>query len=270
MKSAITVCLVPEARQGPFVFHEGLADGCARAAEYGFDAIEVFPPSAMALDIAELQGALDHHGLKLAAVGTGGGWVLHKWTLTHPDPEIRGHARDFIRAMIDAAGGFGAPAIIGSMQGRHDAPVSREQALGWLADALEDLGEHARQHRVPLLYEPLNRHETNIFNRQTDAAQWLGTLKTQNVRVLCDLFHMSIEEADLARTIRECGSMVGHVHFADSNRHAMGLGHTDAGPIVTALREIGYTGYLSAEILPLPDAETAARGTIESFRRLTA
>src|SRR3954468_13462774 len=168
MKSAITVCLVPEARQGPFVFHEGLRDGCEQAAKYGFDAIEVFPPSAMALDIAELQGLIDHHGLRVAAVGTGGGWLLHKWTLTHRDPEIRHHARDFIRAIIDAAAGFGAPAIVGSMQGRHDAPVTRDEALAWLADALEDLGEHAKQHHVPLLYEPLNRFETNLFNRQAD------------------------------------------------------------------------------------------------------
>jgi sugar phosphate isomerase/epimerase len=268
MKSAITVCLVPEARTGPFVFHEGFADGCAKAAEHGYDAVEIFPPSATALDIAEFQGVLDHHGLKVAAIGTGGGWILHKWTLTHPDAEIRAHARDFIRAIIDTAGGFGAPAIVGSMQGRYDAPVNRDQGLAWLAEALEELGEHARQHHVPLLYEALNRYETNFFNRQADAAQWLGTLRTQNVRLLCDLFHMSIEEADTAATLRECGSMVGHVHFADSNRRAIGLGHTDARPIIAALRDIGYTGFLSAEILPLPDADTAARATMASIRRL--
>jgi sugar phosphate isomerase/epimerase len=270
MHSAITVCLVSEARQGPFVFHDGLEDGCVRAAQHGFDAIEIFPPSPTALDIAQVQGLLDHHGLKVAAIGTGGGWVLHKWTLTHPDSEIRAHARDFIRATIDLAGGFGAPAILGSMQGRYDAPVAREQALAWLADALEDLGEHARQHHVPFLYEPLNRYETNLFNRQGEAADWLGTLKTRNIRLLCDLFHMAIEEADLAAALRKCGPLVGHVHFADSNRRAMGLGHTDAAPIVKALRDIGYNGYLSAEILPLPDAETAARTTSESIRRLAA
>jgi sugar phosphate isomerase/epimerase len=266
MYSAITVCLVPEARQGPFVFHDGLADGCTRAARYGFDAIEIFPPSPTALDIAEVQGLLDHHNLKVAAIGTGGGWVLHKWTLTHPDAEIRAHARDFIRATIDLAGGFGAPAILGSMQGRYDAPVSRVQALTWLADALDDLGEHARQHHVPLLYEPLNRYETNLFNRQGDAAEWLGTLKTRNIRLLCDLFHMAIEEVDLAAALRECGPLVGHVHFADSNRRAIGLGHTDPAPIIGALRQIDYCGYLSAEILPLPDADTAARTTAESIK----
>ena len=269
MQSAITVCLVPEARQGPFVFHDGIADGCARAAALGFDAIEIFPPSATALDLAELQGTLDHHNLKVAAIGTGAGWVVHKWSLTHPDPGIRSRARDFIRAIIDLAGGFDAPAILGSMQGRYDPPVQREQALQWLAEALEDLGEHARQHHVPFLYEPLNRYETNVFNRQGDAAQWLRGLRTQNVRLLCDLFHMSIEEADLPATLRSCGPLIGHVHFADSNRRAIGLGHTDAPAIIAALRDAGYQGFLSAEIFPLPDLETAARTTIASFRRLT-
>jgi sugar phosphate isomerase/epimerase len=56
------------------------------------------------------------------------------------------------------------------------------------------------------------------------------------------------------------------VHFADSNRRAIGLGHIDPKPIAAALRKMGYAGYLSAEIVPLPDAATAARQTIESFR----
>lgn len=270
MRSAITICLVPEASQGPFVFHTTLADGCAQAARHGFGAVEIFPPSATALDIAELQGALVHHKLEVAAIGTGAGWLIHQWTLTHPDSAIRAKARDFIRAIIDVAAGFGAPAILGSMQGRADVSVGREQSLAWLAEALEDLGDHARQHRVPFLYEPLNRYETNLFHRQTDAAGWLGTLRTRNVRLLCDLFHMSIEEFDLAETLRQCGPMVGHVHFADSNRRAIGLGHTDGKAAVAALREIGYAGYLSAEILPLPDADTAARVTMESFRKLTS
>jgi sugar phosphate isomerase/epimerase len=77
---------------------------------------------------------------------------------------------------------------------------------------------------------------------------------------------MNIEEADPAAALREAGTLVGHVHFADSNRRAVGLGHTEIEPIISALREIDYTGYLSAEILPLPDAATAARQTMESFR----
>ena len=268
MKSAVTISLVAEARQGPFVFHEGLDSGCAAAARHGFDAVEVFPPSASGVDQEKLAGLLEHHRLELAAVGTGGGWLTRGLHLTHPDAEIRGQAREFIRELIGVGAVFGAPAIIGSMQGRAESGVTREQALVWLADALTDLGNHARGLGVCLLYEPLNRYETHLFHRQRDAAGFLTANGLANVRLLCDLFHMNIEEASIATTFRALEGHVGHVHFADSNRCAMGFGHTDAPAAVAALREIGYTGYLSAEILPLPDAETAAAQSMNSFRQL--
>lgn len=270
MRSAITVSLVPQAKGGPFVFWNGLADAFAQAAAVGFDAMEIFPPSAEALDVAEVKVLTEEHSLALAAVGTGGGWVIQKLTLTHADVAIRGKAREFIRAIIDKAAALGAPAILGSMQGRWEGDVTRDQALAWLGEALDDLGEHAAMLGQPFLYEPLNRYETNLLNRTPAAAEWLRTLRTRNVRILSDLFHMNIEEPDIAAALREAGPLVGHVHFADSTRQAIGFGHTDVAPVIAALRDIGYAGYLSAEILPLPDSLTAARQTIESFRRATA
>jgi sugar phosphate isomerase/epimerase len=270
VKSAITISITPQARSGPFVFHDDLASGIEAAARLGFDAVEIFPPAANAIDEAELQGLLDRHNLKVAAVGTGAGWVIHKWSLTHADPAIRQRARDFIRAVIDVAEGFGAPAIIGSMQGKIEGDVSREQALAWLAEGLEELGDYAASHGQPLLYEFLNRYETNLFNRVAPTVEFLRGLKTRGVKILADLFHMNIEEANLPDAIRAGRDWIAHVHFADSNRQAIGLGHTAIEPIVAALREIGYDQYLSAEIFPSPDAETAARQTIESFRRFAA
>lgn len=270
MRSAITVSLVPQTKGGPFVFSNGLADAFAQAKALGFDAVEVFPPSADEPALKELPALVEQHGLRVAAVGTGAGWVIHKLSLTHPDSANRGRARDFIKGIIDLAGGFAAPAIIGSMQGRWEGDIDRGRALGWLAEALEELGGHAARHGVPLLYEPLNRYETNLFNRLGDTADWLRTLRTRNIRILADLFHMNIDEANSAAALREAGALVGHVHFADSNRRAVGFGQTNIAPIVAALREIGYSGYLSAEIFPLPDPVAAARQTIEAFRRWVA
>jgi sugar phosphate isomerase/epimerase len=70
----------------------------------------------------------------------------------------------------------------------------------------------------------------------------------------------------MADAIRQAGKSIGHVHFADSNRMAVGLGHLDVPPVIAALREIGYTGYLSAEVFSKPDAMKAAQQTIDSFR----
>ena len=81
------------------------------------------------------------------------------------------------------------------------------------------------------------------------------------------LLSFRIEEISIADALRLAGPDLGHVHFADSNRQAAGFGHTDFAPIAEALRQISYHGYASAEILPLPDSDTAARKTIESLRQ---
>jgi sugar phosphate isomerase/epimerase len=266
IKSAVTVSLVAQARGGPFVFWDDLPAACARASELGFDAIEIFAPNAQAVPDEVLRPLLERHQLKLAAVGTGGGWVVHKWTLTHVDPEVRAKARQFIREIIDWGARFGAPAILGSMQGRFEGGVSREQAVAWLTEALNDLGEHAQQRGVPFLYEFLNRYETNLFNRVADSVDLLRTLQTGNVKLLADLFHMNIEEVSIAGALQRGGSHIGHVHFVDSNRRAAGCGHTDFGPVAEALKRIGFDGYVSAEAFAWPDSEKAALATIESFK----
>jgi sugar phosphate isomerase/epimerase len=269
-RSAVTVSLVSEASGGPFVFWHDLPAACRSARALGFDGVEVFPPSPDAVDPAALRRLLDEHGLALAAVGTGAGWVRQRLTLCLPDAAARQKARAFVRALIDFAGPFGAPAIIGSMQGRHGDGVAWPTAAGYLMESLEELGEHAKQYGVPLLFEPLNRYETNLINTVDAGAALLRSLSSKNVRLLADLFHMNIEEADIAQAIRAGKGLIGHVHFVDSNRRAAGLGHIDYAPIVAALREIGYDGFASAEALPYPDSDSAARQTSSAFRRCFA
>src|SRR5439155_23661188 len=111
----------------------------------------------------------------------------------------------------------------------------------------------------------LNRYETNLVNTVADGVRFLRDAGTANAKLLADLFHMNIEEADLPAAIRAGSDVIGHVHFVDSNRRAAGMGHTDFAPIGAALRETGYAGYLSAEAFPYPDSHAAAAATITAF-----
>lgn len=265
--SAVTVSIVEQARKGPFVFHDDLPAACRAAAKLGFDAIELFASSADAIRALPLTGLLADHGLKLAAVGTGAGMVVHKLSLCDADPDRRAQAAEFICKIISAGAEFGAPAIIGSMQGRWDDAVNQQTATAYLRDALEQLGDHAEKSGTALFYEPLNRYETNMATTLAAGAELIQPLATRNVRLLADLFHMNIEEASIAEALRDAGSLVGHVHFVDSNRQAAGRGHMDYQPIVAALKEIRFEGYASVEAFPIPDSVTAATTTIETFRR---
>ncbi len=159
------------------------------------------------------------------------------------------------------------------MQGRASHEVPHTEALAFLRDSLHQFAERAARHDQMFLYEPLNRYETNLFNRQVDAFRFLESNDASrrlpsNVKLLSDLFHMNIEEASLSESLRCVAKRLGHVHFADSNRRAIGLGHTPIRDLVAVLSEIEYQGYLSAEVFPLPDAETAAIETMKSYREV--
>jgi sugar phosphate isomerase/epimerase len=266
MRTAVTLCQVPEAAAGPFVFHQPLAEGFTLAKETGFDDVELFLPGPDHVSVEEIKTLAQTHGLGIAAVGTGAGMLKHGLSLTDPSLDKRVAALDFLERMIAFGGRLGAPAILGSMQGKHGGDVSKDQALEWLADALRIAGKTAAKYNVPFIYEPLNRYETNLINRLADGADFIEANSLENIVLLADLFHMNIEEVDLAASLRTAGKHIGHVHYADSNRRAMGFGHTDPKPIIAALKEIHYTGHLSAEILPLPDPKSAAQQTIQSIR----
>ena len=268
IRCSVMISLVEEARGGPFVFWHDLAAACERAAALGFHGVEVFAPDASAVDAAALAGMLERHGLALAAVGTGGGWVRRKLTLTSADPSVRAQAVGFARDIVTLGAEFGAPAIIGSLQGRSGGDVTVEQARAWLREGLDELAGHASSLGVPLLFEPLNRYEGDLASTLADGVQLVESLSVGGVKLLADLFHMNIEEADSAAALRVAAGHVGHVHFADSNRRAAGLGQTDFKPLVAALQESGYSGYLSAEVFPLPDPEAAAAQTMTAYRAL--
>ena len=263
IKSSVTIALVPEIKQGPWIFWHDLKASIQKAADLKFDAVELFTSSAQAVDTSELKAYLAAQSMGISAVGTGAGKVIHGLTLTDADPEIRQKAVQFIADMMRFGAQFEAPAIIGSMQG--NAGLDRAVSLRDLADSLKELGALAISLGVELIYEPLNRYETNLFNRLEDAAAFLEAEEIAGVGLLADFFHMNIEEEDLAASIRKNARWIRHVHFADSNRRPIGFGHTEINSVSKALQDIGYSGYVSAEAFPWPDSDAAAAQTIKGF-----
>ena len=265
IKSSVTINLAAQVKTGPWIYRGSPEENMLKAAELGFDGVEFFTASANSVDSDLLESLLQKSGLKISAMGTGAGKVINCLTLTDPDVETRKQAVSFIRDMISFGSRFGAPAIIGSMQGNVVSGIEKKQALAWLAEGLNTLGEFAEKQGVPLIFEPLNRYETNLINRIEEGAKLVSLLDTRNVVLLADLFHMNIEESSIPDSIRNYGKYIGYIHFADSNRYPVGNGHTQIQEVALALNEIRYDGYISAEAFPYPDSDNAAKTTINNF-----
>jgi len=111
--------------------------------------------------------------------------------------------------------------------------------------------------------EPINRYETDFILSAADAVRLVEDLDCDNFGLMLDFFHMNIEDVSIEEGLRQAGDRLWHVHIADSNRRYPGCGHLDFGSIFAALKDIDYQGYISAEMLPLPNSDTAAQKTME-------
>jgi sugar phosphate isomerase/epimerase len=126
-------------------------------------------------------------------------------------------------------------------------PRTPEQDRAVLTGALAELGAHSAELGVAVFFEPLNRYEDHMVNRLDQAADICRAVDLPSVRVMADTFHMSIEEDDLPASVRRVGDVIGHVQLGDSGRLQPGVGHLDWPPLLSALKDVGYDGWMAME-----------------------
>lgn len=227
----------------------------ANAARFGFDAVEI--PVGPAFDLserlAEVAAASRSSGLPVAAICT---HPIHD--PLQPDADERRRRFDALAALLAQADELGADGVV-SVPLRpsrgYASLAEQEETVARLTDlAVEEFGRWAERlppGRAAVFLEPLNRFEASFLTTVEQAAGIARRVGSPRVRALADLFHMNIEEDDLAQPIREAGSLLGHVHIADNNRLQPGAGCLPFEPPFAALREIGYAGFLSIECFSL-------------------
>jgi sugar phosphate isomerase/epimerase len=133
-------------------------------------------------------------------------------------------------------------------------------------ECLRECTRAAAEEGVTILLEPLNRYERDYLNTVEEGVRVIRKVDVPNLKLLADTFHMNIEEANITASLRTAGKALGHVHLVDSNRQAPGYGHLDFRDVLRVLRDVGYAGYLSFEILPLPTFRQAAEDAIRTVR----
>lgn len=221
------------------------------AARFGFDAVEVAigPDFDLSQNLPQIRSASQASGLPVSAI------------CTHPihDPLVpsiaeRQHRFNILAQLMGMADELGAGGVVSvPIRPPHSYPnlapwkTTYELLREFTVETLK-----AWLHTIPdgnsrLFLEPLNRYETFFLNRVGQVVELCQAIGHPRVLALADLFHMNIEETDLAEPIKAAGSYLGHVHIADNNRLQPGKGSLDFRPPFAALKSINYRGFISIE-----------------------
>lgn len=225
---------------------EPLETTLARLHRFGYDGIEIRGEPAQ-YDVDEVRRLLDKYAIECWGGVT---MMTEGRDLVHPDKYVRlgtiAYMKDCIR-MIRAIGGQ-IFCIVPSTVGKVKPLASPAEEWQWVVEGLKEVAAFAAENDVIPGIEPLNRFETYLINRH-DQALRLGDEVGNDLRVVLDAFHINIEEADPIGAIRATGNRLLDFHVADNNRRPAGQGKTDWTEILGVMKEIGFTGRLTAEFV---------------------
>ena len=239
----------------------------AKVKDAGYDGVDLFTDVKSAEDFHIIKDLLDAHGLEVGMMIS----ICLKdqgVNFSSADESVRRRSVETYCREIEKAAIF-APCNmpIGFIRGPLADGEGLDDNLDRLAESVRTLTAFAKSHSIRLCIEPINRYEANTLLNVPDTVRFIQDHELQDAFILADLFHMNIEDADMAAALRLAGPLLGHMHVPDSNRAAPGMGHIDYRPLLEALRTIGYDGYLSSEAMPFGDSDRCA---VEGARTLDA
>jgi sugar phosphate isomerase/epimerase len=244
---------------------------CSALAAVGYDGVEIAPftLAETAQDLSadqreDLRATARDAGLEIIGLH----WLLVKpegLHVSHPDAKVRGRARDYLCHLADLCADLGGKIMVfGSPKQRSRvADASADDTWRWAAETFASALPTVAERGVALCIEPLGTEETDFITTAAEGRRLVEEIGHPNFRLILDVKAMSSEGTSVADIIREQRDVLAHVHANDPNRQGPGFGDMDFHPILQALREIRYDGYVSAEPFEfLPDAETVARQSI--------
>ena len=250
--------------KGLSLFAGDLEKAFSMAKELGFDGIEISVADSKEISVSELRDLVNKYQINISAIATGGAAVRDGLIFSSPEKSIRQSAVQRIKKHIDFASHFKAVVVIGLIKGWVIGNYS--QSEDYITECLKECNEYAKEKNIDIALEPINRFQEDFFHSILDCKKYLDKVQLSNVKMMIDTFHMNIEDADMWENMRQAKDYIIHVHYSDSNRLAPGMGHFDFLKMTKVLKEINYSGYISAEILPIPDSYTAAQQTIDNIK----
>ena len=230
----------------------------------GYDGVEpvmseagYLTPETSEKDILRIKSAAEDEGLEIPSVGV---WSLWENNLVSNNAATREKARDIVKAQIEAAALLGAatilvvPGYVGCEFASKPKTVSYDVAYDRALEAFTYLEKYARSAGVKIGIE-------NVWNRfllsPLEMRTFIDTVASEYVGVYFDVGNV-VYTGYPEQWIRILGNRIVAIHLSDFRRSQTGVGgfvdlfagDVDFPETAKALKETGYDGYITLEMLP--------------------
>jgi hydroxypyruvate isomerase len=225
-------------------------DRFAAAKAAGFSGVEYLFPYDY--DKADLREQLDEHGLVQVLHNLPAGiWAAGERGIAIL-PDRVDEFRDGVARAISYAKALDCRqlnCLVGIAPPNADPFEMNEvlvENLRFAADAL------ARE-RIKLLVEPINTRDIPGFflNKTEQAVQLIADVRSSNLFIQYDIYHMQVMEGDIARSLQKHLPRIAHVQLADNpGRNEPGTGEINYPFLFRHLDTLGYRGWVGCEYKP--------------------
>jgi sugar phosphate isomerase/epimerase len=245
------------------------------AAKCGYTGIEIAPftlgasaeeiPSAKRAEVVRLARA---SGLEVVGLH----WLLAKTQeihLTSADSAVRRRTAEYLGQLAQLCRDLGGSImVLGSPQQRNLAPgISSADGMRYATEVIRDALPAIEKSGVVLAIEPLGPADGNFLLTVAEGQQLVEMIGSQSVRLHLDCKAMASEPTPIPELIRRHRGQFVHFHVNDPNRQGPGFGELSFEPILAALEEYGYRGWVSVEVFDYtPGIERLARESIDYLR----
>lgn len=251
---------------------------CRIISEAGYTGIEVAPfsisddlASTSEDELLALKETAEGYGLEIIGLH----WLLAKTEglyLTSPDAAVRKATVHYLKLLARTCKVLGGRVLVfGSPFQRNLLPgVSTEQAMEFAAEVFREAMPTFAEENVLLCMEPLTKKETDFVNTCADAVALMGLVDHSSFVLHQDVKAMlGAEEDSVPELIHRHHDICGHFHVNDTNLLGPGMGETDYHPIMKALLEVGYEGWISVEVFDYsPGAEKITKKSLDYMKQI--
>lgn len=221
------------------------------ARDAGFDAVEFWWPFDDAVpgdaDVDAFVAAVTDAGVRLTALNFAGGDMAAGERGLLSDPARRQMFRDntdIAFGIGDRAGTTAFNALYGNRLTGLDPQAQDDTAT----ENLEHVGRLAEDRGAIILVEPLSGVDAYPLRTAADVMTVIDRVGVPSLRLLADLYHLSVNGDDIGAVIDAYADRIGHVQIADApGRGAPGTGTVDFAAHLAHLAERSYRGNISLE-----------------------